>query len=43
VASVFWNSQGILFINLLTEQQNVNAAYYSKLLEDEAKPAFHSK
>jgi histone-lysine N-methyltransferase SETMAR len=43
MASVFWDSQGVLFIDFLTEQRTINAAYYSKLLKDRVKPAFHSK
>jgi hypothetical protein len=39
----FLNSQGILFIYFLTEQQTINAAYYLKLLENQVKPAFCSK
>jgi len=42
-ASVFWESQGILFIDFLIEEQTINQAYYVKLLKDRAKPAFHSK
>jgi hypothetical protein len=35
-------SQDVLFIDFLIEQ-TINAAYYSKLLKDRVKPAFHSK
>jgi hypothetical protein len=42
-ASVFWDSWDILFINFLTVQQTINAAYYSKLLKGQVKPAFCSK
>jgi hypothetical protein len=27
MASVFWDSQGILFIDFIKEQQTINAAY----------------
>jgi hypothetical protein len=40
--SFFWDSQSVL--DFLTEQRTIiNAAYYSKLLKDRVKPAFHSK
>jgi hypothetical protein len=43
MASVFWDSEGVLFIDFLIEEQIINAAYYSKLLKDRVKPAFRSK
>jgi len=39
----FWESQGVIFIDILVEQRTINAAYYSKLLKDRVKPAFRSK
>jgi hypothetical protein len=36
---VFWNSQGVLFIDFLIEQ-TINAVYYSKLLTDRVKSDF---
>jgi hypothetical protein len=39
-AKVFWDSQGILFIDFLTEKLTINAVYYSKPLKDRVKPAF---
>jgi hypothetical protein len=42
--SVFWDSQGVSFIDFLSEQRTINADYYSKLLKDLVKlPAFRSK
>jgi hypothetical protein len=43
MASAFWDSQGVLFIDFLTEQRTIEASYYSKLLKDQVKPAFRSK
>jgi hypothetical protein len=43
MASVSWDSQGVLFIDFLIEQRTINADYYSKLLKDRVKPAFRSK
>jgi histone-lysine N-methyltransferase SETMAR len=42
MASVFWESQGVLFIDFLTER-TINAAYYTKPLKDRVKSAFLSK
>jgi len=36
-------SQGVLFINFLTDQRKINAAYYMKRLEERVKPTFRSK
>jgi len=41
--ALFWDSQGVLFIDFLTEQWTINAAYYSNLLKERVKPAFDSK
>jgi histone-lysine N-methyltransferase SETMAR len=43
MASVFWDSQGVLFIDFLIEQRIINAAYYFQVLIDRVKPAFLSK
>jgi hypothetical protein len=40
---LFWDSQGVIFIDILVEQRTINAAYYSKLLKDRVMPAFRSK
>jgi len=40
MATGFWDSQGILFVDSLTEERTINAAYYSKLLKDRVMPAF---
>jgi histone-lysine N-methyltransferase SETMAR len=37
------DSQGVLPVDFLIEQWNINATSYSKLLKDRAKPAFRSK
>jgi hypothetical protein len=37
-----WDSQGILFIDFLTKQQNLNKDYL-KLLKDQVKPVFCAK
>jgi hypothetical protein len=40
MARVSWDSEGILYVNFLTEQGTISAVYYSELLEDQVKPAF---
>jgi len=42
-ASDFWDSQGVLLIDFLTEQRTFNRSYYSKFLNDRIKSAFRSK
>jgi hypothetical protein len=42
MVSVFWDSQGVLFIDFLIEQRTIKAAYNSKLLKDEVKPVLRS-
>jgi hypothetical protein len=39
IDSVFWNSQGVLFIDFLKEQRTISAAYL-ELLKDPLNPAF---
>jgi hypothetical protein len=36
----FWDSQGALITDFLTEQRTINAAYYSKLLKDQLNQPF---
>jgi hypothetical protein len=43
MVNIFWDSQSILFIDLLIEQWTISTAYYSKLPKDRVKPAFCSK
>jgi hypothetical protein len=43
MAGTVWDFQGVLFIELLLEQRATNATYYTKLLKDRVKSAFHSK
>jgi hypothetical protein len=38
MAGVCLDFQGVLFIDFLTEQRTINAAYYSKRLKDRVKP-----
>jgi hypothetical protein len=37
MASVFWDSHGVIFIDFLTEQRPINADYYLKLLKVQSK------
>jgi hypothetical protein len=37
------DSQSILFIDFLTQERTISAAYYSKLQKDRVKPTFSSK
>jgi hypothetical protein len=34
MASVFWDSQAVLFTDFLIEQRTINAVHYAKLLKD---------
>ncbi len=43
MGTLFWNTQGVIAIDFLREQRTINAAYYSALLRDTVKPAYHSK
>jgi histone-lysine N-methyltransferase SETMAR len=43
MATVFWDSKGIIHLDFLTGQKTINAQYYSTLLNEKVKPAIHSK
>jgi hypothetical protein len=42
MATVFWNSKGIIHLDFLTGQKAINAQYYSTLLNEKVKPAIRS-
>ena len=33
LATIFWDSEGVLYVDFLTERRTINAEYYSALLE----------
>ena len=37
MATIFWDSKGVLYMDFLTEHHTMNAEYYSALLEGPAK------
>jgi hypothetical protein len=43
MATVFWDSKGIIHLDFLTSQKTINAQYYSTLLNEKVKPAIRSK
>jgi hypothetical protein len=43
MATVFWDSKGIIHLDFLTSQKTINAQYYSTLLNEKMKLASHSK
>jgi len=43
VATIFWDSKGVLYVDFLTERRTVNAEYYSALLEGPVKAAIRNK
>jgi [histone H3]-lysine36 N-dimethyltransferase SETMAR len=43
LATVFWDSKGILAVDFLTERRTINAEYYSTLLKEKVKPAIRNK
>jgi hypothetical protein len=43
MATVFWDSKGIIHLDFLTGQTTINAQYYATLLNEKVKPAIHSK
>jgi histone-lysine N-methyltransferase SETMAR len=43
MATVFWDSKGIIHLDFLTSQKAINAQYYSTLLNEKVKPAIRSK
>jgi transposase len=43
MATVFWDSKGIIHLDFLTGQKTINAQYYSTFLNEKVKPAIRSK
>jgi histone-lysine N-methyltransferase SETMAR len=43
MATVFWDSKGVLYVDFLTERRTINAEYYSALLEGPVKAAIRNK
>jgi hypothetical protein len=39
----FWDDEGVLFIDFLTEERTIYGSYYSKLLKGRLKLAFLSE
>lgn len=40
---VFWDSQGVLYVDFLTERRAINTEYYSALFEGPVKAAIRNK
>ena len=43
MATIFWDSKGVLYVDFLTERRTINAEYYSALLEGPVKKAIRNK
>jgi hypothetical protein len=43
MATVFWDSKGIIHLGFLTGQKTINVQYYSSLLNEKVMPAIRSK
>jgi hypothetical protein len=43
MATIFWDSKGVLYVDFLTECRTVNAEYYSALLEGPVKTVIRKK
>jgi len=43
MATMFWNSKGVLYVDFLTERRTINTEYYSALLEGPVKTAIRNK
>ena len=43
MATISWDSKGVLYVDFLTEPRTINAKYYSALLEDLVKTAIRNK
>jgi hypothetical protein len=43
IATVFWDSKGIIHLDFLTGQKTINAQYYSTLLNKKVKSEIRSK
>jgi hypothetical protein len=43
MTAVFWDSKGIILLDLLTGQKTINAQYYSTLLNEKVKSTIRLK
>jgi len=43
MATIFWDSKGVLYVDFLTEHRTINAEYYSALLKGPVKTAIRNK
>ena len=43
MATIFWDSKGVLYVDFLTEHCTINTEYYSALLEGPVKTAIRNK
>ena len=43
MATMFWDSKGVLYVDFLTERRTINAEYYSALLKGPVKTAIMNK
>jgi len=43
MATIFWDSKAVLYMDLLTEHRTINAEYYSALLEGPVKTAIRNR
>jgi hypothetical protein len=43
MASIFWDSKGIIYVDFLTGLKTIIAQYYSTLVTEKVKPAICSK
>jgi len=42
MATIFWDSKGVLYVDFLIERRTINAEYYSALLEGRVKTAIRN-
>ena len=43
MATIFWDSKAVLYVDFLTQRRTINAEYYSALLEGSVKAAIRNK
>lgn len=43
IATVFWDAQGVLYLDFLTERRTIDAGYYSSLQEGPVKRVIRNK
>ena len=43
MATIFWDSKGVLYVDFVTERRTINAEYYSALLEGPVKSAIRNR